>query len=55
MDLAKQAMAEIENAYRVAGNEDVAELAVHGERHVFDSASAVTFLDSAFHVDGGEK
>lgn len=47
VNLAEQAMAEIKQAYRAAGSENAAYLAVHPEGHVFDVPAAVEFLDAA--------
>jgi hypothetical protein len=47
VDLAEKAMAEIKQAYRAAGHQDAARLAVHPEGHVFDVPAAVEFLGPA--------
>jgi hypothetical protein len=47
VDLAKQAMAEIKQAYRVDGREDAAGLVTHAEGHVFDVPAAQRFLNAA--------
>ncbi len=47
VDLAEKAMAEIKQAYRAAGSEDAARLAVHPEGHVFDVPAGVEFFDAA--------
>ncbi len=44
VDLAEKAMAEIKKAYRTAGQEQAAQLAVHGAGHVFDVPSGIAFL-----------
>jgi dienelactone hydrolase len=46
VDLAQQAFAEIQRAYRAAERETAAELAVHPAGHVFDVAQGVAFLDT---------
>jgi pimeloyl-ACP methyl ester carboxylesterase len=50
VDLARPVMEDIKKAYRAAGAESAAQLAVHGEGHVFDVATAVTFLDEALRI-----
>jgi hypothetical protein len=45
VDLAQAAMEEIRAAYRLAGQTDAVELAVHEQGHVFDVAAARRFLD----------
>jgi pimeloyl-ACP methyl ester carboxylesterase len=52
VELAEQAIAEIRRAYRAAGCEDAAQLAVHEDGHVFDVPSAVEFLNRALGPDG---
>ncbi|MFV1964942.1 MAG: alpha/beta hydrolase family protein [Pirellulaceae bacterium] len=51
VNLAEQVMSEIKTAYRVAGQENSAELAVHPEGHVFDVPSGVRFLDTALKAN----
>ena len=46
VSLAKEAMSEISQAYKAAGHEDAAELAVHPDGHVFDVTAGVRFLDA---------
>ncbi|NOX53840.1 MAG: hypothetical protein GXP27_05265 [Planctomycetes bacterium] len=52
VSLAKQAMADIRQAYRAAGHEEAVELAVHPAGHVFDVPSAVRFLNAALKPGG---
>lgn len=47
VDLAEAALADIQQAYRAAGQATSVQLAVHEQGHVFDVPSGVAFLESA--------